>query len=138
MSNITSIKPITDIEAQVLELYAQGIGRKAIAYQLDIPVTSVTKIISKPDNKKRLTELIEEREIYLKSKHLGILEEITDRMIEESDGDILNTINKNRDILDVMDLTNKLTKETEKKRLGTVNNNNIINILNSLSGDDDE
>ena len=132
-----ALKPITNIEADVLSLYAQGISRKAIAYQLDIPVKSVTTILSKPDNKAKLTELIEEREIYLKSKHLAILEDITDRMLEESEGDVLNTINKNRDILDVMDLTNKLTKETEKKRLGTNTGNNIINILNSLGGDDD-
>jgi len=137
MSNITPIKPITDIESKVLELYSQGISRKAIAYQLDIPVNSVSSIISKPDNKRRLAEIIEEREIYLKTKHLGILEDITDKMLETAEGDILATVGKNRDILDVMDITNKLTKETEKKRLGTANNNNIINILNSLGGDDE-
>jgi len=135
MSKITKYNII---EEEILTLYTEGYDREAIAHKLDIPVKVVNRVFSKPDVKKKIEEIVETRELLLREKHTKILDELTDEMIKKADGDVTKLIGKGRDILDVIALTDKINKEQERKRLGTSEQNVFINILQQLTGDDDE
>ena len=128
------------LEEEIIELYTKGITRQDIALKLDVPINIVNRVFNKPNIKEKIAEIVETRELLLKEKQTAVLEEITNKMIEKAKekGDITKLLNQNRDILDVIAVTDKLNKEQEKKRLGTSENNVIINILNQLSGDNDE
>jgi len=137
MSNIVKF---SELEEKILELYTKGYTKEAIAIELELPINEINKVFRKPQIKEKMAEIIELRELLLKEKQLGILETITQEMIQEAieKGDFKSLLNKNRDILDVISLTSQVTKEIEKKRLGTSEQNVIVQILNQLSGDDDD
>jgi len=128
------------IEEEIVTLYTEGYDREAIAQKLDIPISVVNRVFTKPDIKEKIAEIIEMRELLLREKHTQILDEVTDKMLEKAReaGDISVILNSNRDILDVIALTDKINKEQEKKRLGTSDKNVFVNILQQLTGDDDE
>ena len=130
MSN--ELTTFSAIDEKVLELYAQNMSRKDIALTLDIPLKSVNKVFRKPNVKSKLEEIIEHRELLLKAKHLEILEEITDEMLENSDN-YSDLVSRKKDFLDVVTTTNTISKELEKKRMGQTGGNVIVNILNQLS-----
>ena len=133
-------KPViyNELELKILEMYVQGKNKDIIAAELEIPVQEVVKVFKKPKVKEKIQELIEMRELLLKEKHLNLLENITDEMLQKAmeSGDFSSILNKGRDILDVIGVTNQVTKEIEKKRLGTGQQNVMINILNQLAQED--
>jgi len=132
MSNLVKFN---ELDEKILDLYVKGYKKQDIAVKLEIPIDVVNKVFRKKDVKQKLQELIENREILLKAKHLEILNEITDEMVKEAleNGSLKDLLGKGRDILDVISLTNSVAKEQEKKRLGTSEGNVLINILNQLS-----
>ena len=129
-----TLTKFSSLDEQVLELYAQNMSRKDIALQLDVPLKSVNKVLRKDGVKAKIEEIIEHRELLLKEKHLEILDEITDEMVENADN-YSDLLGNRKDILDVIQTTSNITKELEKKRMGSNEGNVIVNILNQLSGD---
>ena len=129
---MSDLVKFTEFDEEVLELYTKGYSRKDIAYRLDVPLKTINKVFNKPNIKSKLEEIVEQRELLLKTKHSEILNEITDSLIESVD-DPKELLNKGRDILDVISITNQIFKETEKKRLGSGGESVIVNILNQLS-----
>jgi orotate phosphoribosyltransferase-like protein len=132
------IVSFNELEEKVLELYTKGYSKDLIALELNIPIDEVKKIFRKPKVREKMQEIIEFREVMLKEKHIEILDELTEKMLEASEGDITKLLGKGRDILDIIAVTNQIMKEQEKKRLGTNENNVIVQILNQLSGGSDD
>ena len=127
------LKKITDFDEKVLQLYVSGKNKKIIATELEVPVSEVNKVFKKPNLKELLEQIVEEKELMLRSVSLQTIEKMLYEKLKNGEATVDELLGEKRDVLDIIDTLNKLTKEQEKKRLGTSGQNVFIQIMNDLS-----
>ena len=127
------LQKITDFDEKVLKLYVSGKDKKVIATELEVPISEVNKVFKKPNLKELLEQIVEEKELMLRSVSLQTIEKMLYEKLKNGEATVDELLGEKRDVLDIIDTLNKLTKEQEKKRLGTSGQNVFVQIMNDLS-----
>ena len=127
------VQKITDFDERVLKLYVSGKDKKVIATELEVPISEVNKVFKKSNLKELLEQIVEEKELILRSVSLQTIEKMLYEKLKNGEATVDELLSEKRDVLDIIDTLNKLTKEQEKKRLGTSGQSVFVQIMNDLS-----
>jgi len=127
------VQKITDFDERVLKLYVSGKDKKVIATELEVPISEVNKVFKKSNLKELLEQIVEEKELMLRSVSLQTIEKMLYEKLKNGEATVDELLSEKRDVLDIIDTLNKLTKEQEKKRLGTSGQSVFVQIMNDLS-----